>query len=235
MAAPLSADRLVDALRAEGVKVVGHAGWREHNRNHRGAWGPVNGTMVHHTGAYVSESQIMEYCFSGSAALPGPLSTGVIGKTGTVYLIGNGRANHAGGGDPRVLAAVTEESYGDAPPSPRYGQGDADAIDGNTHFYGWECVNSGTGRESWPTAQYVAMVKAQAAICRAHKWGAKSAIAHREWSNQKVDPRGVDMAKFRRDLAACLAKPAGKWGGATTVVKLTVEQRLARLEAKVFG
>ncbi|WP_443061956.1 peptidoglycan recognition protein family protein [Streptomyces sp. NBC_00490] len=235
MAPPLSADKLVEALKAEGVKVVGHPGWRDNNRNHKGAWGPVNGTMIHHTGPYSTEAGILEYCFDGSTPLPGPLATGVIGKTGTVYLIGNGRANHAGGGDARVLAAVTEEDYGAAPPAPRYGQGDADAVDGNSHFYGWECVNSGSGNESWPKAQYVAMVKAQAAICRAHGWGAKSVIAHREWSNQKIDPRGIDMAGFRADVAACLAKPAGKWTGSVTPPPLTVEQRLARLEAKVFG
>lgn len=236
MTSPLTADKLVTALKTEGVKIVGHDGWRTHNRNHKGAWGPVNGTMVHHTGPYSSESQIMEYCYRGSTALPGPLATGVIGRTGTVYLIGNGRANHAGGGDARVLAAVTEENYGAAPSSPRYGQGDADAIDGNAHFYGWECVNSGSGKESWPTAQYMAMVKVQATICRAHKWGAKSVIGHREWSNQKVDPRGIDMSKFRADVAACLAQPAGKWGGTTTEPKLTLEsleKRVAALEAKV--
>jgi hypothetical protein len=123
MATPLSASALVAALKAEGVSVVEHAGWREHNRNSKGAWGPVNGSVVHHTGPYTSESQILSYCWSGDASLPGPLATGVIGKKGTVYLIGNGRANHAGGGDPRVLAAATGEDYGDYPPATHEHQG----------------------------------------------------------------------------------------------------------------
>jgi hypothetical protein len=84
------------------------------------------------------------------------------------------------------------------------------------------------------------MVKTQAAIIRAHrakgdKWGlaGKSIIAHKEWSDWKSDPAGIDMAKFRRDVAACLALPAGKWGGVPTKVKLTIEQRVAALEAAV--
>jgi hypothetical protein len=240
VATPLTADQLVAALKAEGVKVVEHAGWRTHNRNSRGAWGPVNGSVVHHTGPYVSEAQILGYCWSGSTALPGPLATGVIGKAGAVYLIGNGRANHAGGGDPRVLAAVTEENYGDRPPATHEHQGSSGAVDGNSHFYGWECVNKGDGKELWPAAQYKAIVKTQAAIIRAHrakgdKWGVggKSIIGHLEWSDQKVDPRGIDMVKLRRDVAACLALPAGKWGGVITTVKLTLEQRVAALEAAV--
>jgi hypothetical protein len=243
MATPLSASALLTALKAEGVKVVEIGNWREHNRNHKGAWGPVNGSMVHHTGPYATEAQIVQYCYGGSAALPGPLATGVIGKKGDVYLIGNGRANHAGGGDARVLAAVTAEDYGDKPPATRYGQGDADAIDGNSHFYGWECVNKGDGKEVWPAAQYMAMVRVQAAIIRAHRakgdaWGlkGKSAIGHREWSSQKVDPRGIDLTKFRRDVAACLALPAGKWGGVVKKTVLTLEslaKRVTALEAKV--
>lgn len=245
MATPLTADKLVAALKAEGVKVVEHANWRTHNRNTKGAWGPVNGTMVHHTGAYTSESQILEYCYTGSTALPGPLATGVIGKSGTVYLIGNGRANHAGGGDPKVLAAVVSEDYGDRPPAPHYHQGSLGAADGNTHFYGWECINKGDGTESWPPVQYVAMVKVQAAIIRAHRakgdqWGlgGKSVIGHLEWSDWKSDPRGIDMRKFRSDVAACLAQPAGKWGVSTPAPSqpLTLEslaKRVAALEAKV--
>lgn len=240
MATPLTADKLLAALKAEGLKVVEHGAWRSHNRNHKGAWGPVNGSMVHHTGPYSSEGQIVQYCYGGSAALPGPLATGVIGRTGTVFLIGMGRANHAGGGDPRVLAAVQGENYGDKPPATTYHEGEQGAVDGNAHFYGWECINSGNGKESWPAAQYKAMVKVQAAILRAHrakgdKWGEKSIISHAEWSDWKSDPKGVDMVKFRRDVAACLAQPAGKWGGVATTVKLTIEQRLARLEKKVFG
>jgi hypothetical protein len=238
VATPLTADQLVKALKGEGVKVTEHAGWRTHNRAGHGGWGPVNGSVVHHTGPYVSETQILGYVWSGSTALPGPLCTGLIGKKGDVYLVGNGRANHAGGGDPHVLAAVVAEDYGDKPPATHEHEGSSGAVDGNSHFYGWECVNSGSGKEAWPAAQYVAMVKVQAALIRAHRakgdnWGlkGKAVIGHLEWSDWKPDPAGVPMPKFRADVAACLALPAGKWGGVPTKVKLTIEQRVAALEA----
>lgn len=238
MATPLTADQLLAALKAEGVKVHEHAGWRTHNRNQKGAWGPVNGSVVHHTGLYSTEAQILGYVWSGDADLPGPLCTGLIGKKGDVYLVGNGRANHAGGGDPRVLAAVTEENYGDKPPATHEHQGSSGAVDGNTHFYGWECVNRGDGKETWPAAQYIAIVKTQAAIIRAHrakgdKWGVKgkSVIGHLEWSDWKSDPKGIAMPKLRADVAACLALPAGKWGGAVKTATLTLQSLAAQVAA----
>jgi hypothetical protein len=210
MAAPLSADRLVAVLRSEGCTVREVRSWRTNNRNHVGAWGPVNGVVIHHT-VTGPKTDVVSLIYGGHSELPGPLSTGCITKDGTVHLTGNGRANHAGGGDPDVLMAVINESYGDYPPRTNQHQGSAGAVDGNARFYGFECENLGDGKDPWPRVQYVAMVKATAAICRAHGWGPKSAIGHLEWSDWKSDPRGFDMKTFRRDLAACLALPAGAW------------------------
>src|SRR5690606_5204889 len=139
-------------------------------------------------------------------------------KDGTVHLTGNGRANHAGGGDPAVLTAVRSESYGDYPPAPHQHEGSLGAVDGNQHFYGFECENAGDGQDPWPRVQYTAMVRAAAAICRAHRWGMRSVIGHKEWSDWKPDPRGIDMRNFRRDVAACLALPAGQWGSTAAPV-----------------
>ena len=210
MATPLTAARLLAALRAEGCTVREVRSWRTHNRNGVGAWGPVYGVMNHHT-ATGSGADVVDLIYDGRSDLPGPLATGCITKDGVVHLVGNGRANHAGGGDWDVLAAVRDESYGDQPPATHEHEGSAGAVDGNTHFYGFECENLGTGKDPWPRAQYVAMVKANAAICRAHGWSRKSAIGHLEWSDWKPDPRGFDMKDFRGDLADCLALPAGHW------------------------
>ncbi|MDT9681705.1 peptidoglycan-binding protein [Streptomyces sp. TRM76323] len=199
MAAPLSPDRLLAALRAEGVTVVEHPGWRTRNRNHTGAWGPVAGVMIHHTVTSGTASSV-ELCARGHAGLPGPLCHGVIAKDGTVHLVGNGRANHAGGGDPSVLQAVITETYRDRPPAPRAHQGSANAVDGNARFYGFECVNLGNGADPWPAAQLDAVERVGAALCRAHGWGAKSVIGHLEWSDQKVDPRGFAMAGMRERI-----------------------------------
>src|SRR5439155_3330457 len=166
VATPLTADQLVAALKAEGLTVHEVSNWRTHNRNAKGAWGPVNGVMLHHTAGL---NGMVDYCYNGNADLPGPLCHGVIDKKGEVWLVGNGRANHAGGGDPKVLAAVTTENYGATPPATHEHQGSSGAVDGNTHFYGFECVNLGDGRDPWPDVQVQAMVKASAAIIRAHR------------------------------------------------------------------
>ncbi|MFF4168587.1 peptidoglycan-binding protein [Streptomyces sp. NPDC001744] len=222
MATPLTADQLLAALRAEGVTVVEHREWRTHNRNHVGAWGPVNGVMIHHTVSSGSAASV-ELCYNGYAELPGPLCHGVIDKEGVVHLVGNGRANHAGGGDPDVLKAVIAENYGDRPPATDEHQGSAGAVDGNARFYGFECVNLGDGADPWPAAQLDAIERASAAICRAHAWGAKSVIGHLEWSDHKSDPRGFTMPDLRGRIAARLAaapskapatSPAGPSGGA---------------------
>ncbi|MFG3276252.1 N-acetylmuramoyl-L-alanine amidase [Streptomyces luteogriseus] len=208
MAIPLTADRLVAALRAEGCTVREVAGWRSNNRNHRGAWGPVHGVQIHHTVTNPGDD-VVSLIFRGHSALPGPLATGCITKNGVVHLTANGRANHAGGGDGRVLQAVIDESYGDRPPAPQEHDGSPGAVDGNARFYGWECENKGDGKDPWPRVQYDAIVRATAAICRAHGWGPKSAIGHLEWSDWKVDPRGFDMKDFRTAVAERLEHEPG--------------------------
>ncbi|MFE2166677.1 peptidoglycan-binding protein [Streptomyces sp. NPDC059447] len=201
MATPLTADTLLAALRAEGVNVVEHDGWRTHNRNHKGAWGPVNGVVVHHTVSSGSESSVA-LCRDGYDELPGPLCHGVIDKAGTVHLIGHGRTNHAGLGDGNVLNAVISETE---LPAPRRND-----TDGNAHFYGFECVNLGDGNDPWPDAQLDAIERASAALCRAHGWQAASVIGHKEWTNTKTDPRGFTMDAMRDRIAARLSgRPSG--------------------------
>ncbi|MFD3327577.1 peptidoglycan-binding protein [Streptomyces sp. NPDC058701] len=211
MPAPLPAQTLLEALRAEGADVVEHPGWRTHNRNHRGAWGPVNGIMIHHTVSTGSASSVA-LCRNGYTELPGPLCHGVIDKAGTVHLIGHGRTNHAGLGDGDVLDAVVAESALSAPRR--------NDTDGNARFYGFECVNLGDGRDPWPEAQLDAIERAAAALCRAHGWQAASVIGHKEWTGSKVDPRGFTMESLRARIAARLSAtptrptpPSGGSGG----------------------
>ncbi|WP_030333836.1 N-acetylmuramoyl-L-alanine amidase [Streptomyces sp. NRRL B-1381] len=208
MANPLSAAAFLAALRAEGVKVVETTGWRTHNRNSKGAWGPVHGVMIHHTVTKGTASTVA-LCRDGHSALPGPLCHGVIAKDGTVHLVGYGRANHAGSGDGDVLRAVIAEKA--LPP-------DNEAnTDGNRHFYGFECENLGDGKDPWPDVQVEAIVRASAAVCRAHGWGRDgetSVIGHAEWQPGKIDPRGVSMAGVRRRVAERLDHPAS-WSRGT--------------------
>jgi hypothetical protein len=189
MANPMTAAQLVSALKRWGVTVIEHAGWETNNRNHVGAWGPVHGSMVHHT-ASSDGMGIVELCYNGRSDLQGPLCTGVIAKNGTVYLVGNGRANHAGSGSTAALNSVIDDDPVPYPPGP-------DAVDGNARFYGWEAVNLGDGKDPWPEVQLDAIARVQAAVCEYHTWSAQSVIGHLEWTARKIDPRGFAMAHMR--------------------------------------
>ncbi|MEV4974459.1 peptidoglycan-binding protein [Streptomyces scopuliridis] len=199
MAIPLTAAQFLTALRGEGLTVVETPGWSTHNRNHKGAWGPLHGVMIHHT-VTSGTAATVRLCHDGHSALPGPLCHGVIAKDGTVHLVGYGRANHAGLGDGDVLQAVIAER---TPPADR--QADTD---GNRYFYGFECVNLGNGTDPWPAAQLEAIERVSAAICRAHGWTQRSVIGHKEWQPGKIDPLGFTMDSMRERIGARL--PAGK-------------------------
>lgn len=229
MATPLSYSAFISALKGTGLKVVevktNGKSPQHHTRTAKDRpWGPVHGVMVHHT-ATSPTADAVEICRKGYPGLPGPLTHVVVERTGTVYVVGYGRCNHAGGGDPAVLDQVIAESYGDRPTAPtRTNEG---GMDGNSRFYGIEAANTGLG-EPWPAVQLDAMKRVAAAIIKAHKgWGAKSVIAHREWQRGKPDPQGVDMVKFRADVAKLLSAKTAP------APKTTLEQRVKKLEDRV--
>lgn len=213
MATPITADQLLAALKAEGVHVLEHAGWRDHNRAGHGGWGPINGVMIHHTaGVAPGDGSVV---WSGRSDLPGPLAHGYLGKTGIVTLTANGRANHAGGGSAAVLAAVVAEAA--TLPATHFHDGSAGAVDGNAHFYGLEISNLGDGKDPYPAEQYDAAVRWAAAICRHHGWSAKSVVGHKEWSDWKSDP-SFSMARFRADVDRCLSRAPGVWNALVNTV-----------------
>ena len=208
MATPLTADQMVKALKGEGLKLQEVSGWRTHNRDHKGAWGPVYGVMIHHTVSSKDDASV-SLCFTGHSALPGPLCHAVGRNDGVIALVGHGRANHAGSGDPDVLRAVINET---ALPADNEA-----ASDGNRYFYGLEIVNLGDNKDTYTAEQYRSAVKWAAAICRKHGWDERSVIGHLEWQPGKIDPRGpiagggsFTMTRFRADVKAQLAIGAPK-------------------------
>ncbi|MET9468479.1 N-acetylmuramoyl-L-alanine amidase [Streptomyces sp. NPDC006544] len=205
MANPLPADTFRNAIAGEGVDVVEVGAWRTHNRNHKGPFDQLHGVMIHHTVTKGTDYSV-ELCRTGYTDLPGPLCHGVIDRAGRVHLIGYGRTNHAGSGDPDVLAAVIAER------SPLPSDNEA-TTDGNRAFYGFECINLGDGDDPWPEAQVEAIARTAAGICRAHGWGAESVIGHSEWQPGKIDPKGpigtangpaLTMDKIRARVAQLL-------------------------------
>ncbi|MBQ1094234.1 N-acetylmuramoyl-L-alanine amidase [Streptomyces sp. B93] len=205
MATPLSAAKTLAALKAEGLTVHEHEGWRTHNRDAATGkkFGPVIGVLIHHTAGHNDR----ELCFRGRTGLPGPLCHAWLGKTSGLWLLGHGRANHAGAVDLDVLNALRAEK-----PLPHDNQANAD---GNDCLYGLEIENLGNGRDPYPDAQYRQAVLWAAALCRAHGWSEKSIAGHKEVQPGKIDP-SFDMDDFRAAVRKQLARKPG--GAATTPV-----------------
>lgn len=214
MAAPLSSSRVWAALKAEGCDVEGYRSWASHNRGNRGnGFRNLNGVMIHHT-VSSGEMSSVALCYNGHSSLPGPLCHTVGGKSGKLYMVGWGRANHAGMGDPDVLRAIQREASS-LPGDKRA------TVDGNGHFYGLEIVNLGNGRDVYTSKQYDAAVRWASALCRAHGWDQRSVLGHLEWQPGKIDPRGpvegqgdFSMDRFRADVKERLSHSAS-WGGST--------------------
>ena len=221
MATPLSAERLLKALKDEGCDVGEYKDWRTHNRNTKGAWGPVHGVLIHHTVTSGTGTSVA-LCYDGHSTLPGPLCHTVGAKDGQLIMVGHGRTNHAGKGDGGVLKAVISEET--APVA------HAADTDGNTRFYGLELVNLGDGKDPWTAIQVEMAVRWAAALCRAHGWSELSVIGHKEWQPGKIDPT-FSMGTFRARVAERL-KHVAPWTPGDVKPK-TVVQRLAELEKRV--
>lgn len=201
MATPMTAVQWVDLLEKWDVNYGYYSkNWSTHNRGQRGdGWGKsVNGVIVHHTGSDV-QTGMPAQLWDGYADLPGPLCHGGIDAKGKLWLTGWGRCNHAGGGDPDVLAKVISENY-TGTLKPKFTNASVNAVDGNARFYGFEVMYSGSHAMS--PQQMETSTKIAAAICTFHKWSMRSVIGHGEWQLGKWDPgisnnKMTDMNAYR--------------------------------------
>lgn len=199
--------QIVAQLKKWGISYKEYKDWKTHNRTAATGktFGPVNGLMVHHTGTDNKDQR--ELLYGGVSGLPGPLCHFGLAQDGTIHLVGWGYANHAGNGDPDVLAAVIAETYAVNPPADN-----ESSVDGNKRFYGVEIWYSGSHAMS--AAQYVTLRKLASAICDFHGWSEKSVIGHGEWGSPgKWDPgisagKMMDMSKVRADIKSTLAAGA---------------------------
>lgn len=208
MATPLTADKLLAALKAEGVHVAEHPGWRTHERDAATGkpFGPVHGVLIHHTAGRDSLATV----YGGRPGLPGPLAHSHLAKSGLCTMCSDGRANHAGLAAVNAYNAILNESAVHPKPSAASG-----TVDGNDVLYGIEIENLGNGHDPYPAVQYDAAVRWAAALCRAHGWGANSVAGHKETSVEgKIDP-SFDMNAFRAKVAERLKHPAS-WNPGST-------------------
>lgn len=188
-------DNIVSHLREWGLKVVTKDGYKERGRPY--TFTP-KGVICHHTasgsssGNFGSET-VVTY---GRPDLPGPLCQFLLGRDGTVMVIANGYANHAGYGGPR--AGIPENS-------------------GNTYTYGIEAENNGLG-EKWSKEQLNAYYRLCAALLDYMDIDDVSVVfGHKEWApGRKIDPAGIDMNAFRGEV-----KRALKAGPSLVTVRLS--------------
>jgi hypothetical protein len=140
------------------------------------------------------------------SASDGPVSNGLLDRTGLFTVIAAGASNHAGkgGGSSGGGGSTWHTSRGAIPPDRA-----------NEFAFGIEAANNGVG-EPWPAVQQDAYVAMVAALCAAYGLVVASDIrSHAEWTPpRKVDPRGParwqpanastpwNMDAFRADVAA---------------------------------
>lgn len=174
-------------LRAAGLTVVEVDGWETRGRPaSTGGFAPV-GVLCHHTATSQasSDAAVIRLLVMGRSDLPGPLCHFGLGRSGTVYVIASGRANHAG----RAKASGTVA-----------------AGDGNSLYIGVEAFNDGRG-EPWPSAQYDAYALLCAVLSKKITGNSVNTVrAHKETSvTGKIDPT-FSMDAFRSRVAAAMER-----------------------------
>lgn len=174
---------LAKILRDAGLIVIEHEGWKTRGRPTNLSFVP-NGTLLHHDASAAGPSPTLARYIAVIGRPPGtppPLAQLWVSKTGVWHVLAAGRANHAGAGN---------------------GWGNIKANTGNSATLGVEWDHT-TG-EAITKAEYESLVTGFAAIHKAKGWNvSKNLAGHKEYAaGRKIDPSGVDMAKFRRDVAA---------------------------------
>lgn len=171
---------LADALRAAGLTVVEHPGWKTHGRP--GSYDPSYG-VVHATAAPRSQSDEIQVRVvrDGRSDLPGPIANAAVDRRGVWHVLAAGRCNSTLTGTAGPFAGL-----------------------GNTYALSVEGCNDNLS-EPWPDVQYRSYVAGWAAWCRHLGWPASRLVGHKEHTpGHKTDPT-FNMAVFRADVARVLA------------------------------
>lgn len=175
-------DELARWLNPAGFSVESVAGWQT-----RGEGFPLPPLVVvaHHTATPASRTgdyPSLPIVRDGRSDLPGPLSQVGLGRTGRVYVIAAGKANHAG-------------------------KGQWSGVDQSVRTIGIEAESPGDG--TWTAAQRRAYPLVCAALLTGLKQPSTRLCAHHEWAlpaGRKVDPKGWDMPTMRREVADLLKR-----------------------------
>lgn len=169
---------LYEALKARGIKVATYSGWETRSRS-TGGYEQFYGVICHHTASNTTPANDLNYMVNAD---DGPISTGLLDRTGLFTIISGGAANHAGKG------GGTSDGGGTAWHTSR---GMVPGNDANRYILGIEAANDGVG-QPWTPEQIDAYPKLVAAICDIYGFVNPTDIrSHNEWTPpRKIDPRG---------------------------------------------
>ena len=177
-------------------------------------------TIVHHTGGTFTSPY---WCaFTGRVDVPAPLYHVLIERDATVNLLTEGRANHAGSGDPEVLVDVRADSW----PSPGVPDDlpSGPTIGGNRWSYGVAMQ----GRGATHTLEQVATTKrVVAAIHVEQSWSHRICRGHKEWTERKIDPE-LSMGAWRSELEGLIGM--GRFEQELTDSQITYQ--IAKIQAE---
>lgn len=158
-----------------------------------GTMGTVDGVIMHHTATAQSapgDYPSLNVVTKGRAGLAGPLCNFGLGRSGTIYLVTDGIAWHAGVG---AYKGIT---------------------DGNGHFLGIEAEHPGVPSQAWPAVQADAYVRLVSSILHTLRRNTDWDLRHALWAlppGRKVDivltPSIPTMAAFDAKVNALLAHP----------------------------
>lgn len=179
-----------DELRAAGLSVVEHPGWKTRGRPRSVGRFQPRGVMPHHDASAKGPSPYVAKFLAETGrpaeGIPAPLSQFWVcmgcnerHPVGTWHVLAAGRCNHAGTGD--GWGAVGEDA-------------------GNAVLAGVETDN--TVGEATPPEMLASLVKGCAALMKRMRSNPKTLLcAHREYTDRKNDPDDIDMPAFRLAVA----------------------------------
>ena len=168
---------LVDAANATGYPVILVEGWQ--GRGYSDGYDPQV-VVEHHTagptdGGDMPSLNVVTY---GRSDLPGPLCNYGLGRSGTIYVVADGKSNNAG-------------------------TGDWAGHDSNYDTIGIEAENDGS--QPWPAAQMDSYDRLAAECIRRLGGDAALVCSHAEWATpagRKYDPHGFNMDTRRAAVTA---------------------------------
>lgn len=179
---------LADAARLTGYPVVEIADWQSAGASGGEGMSVVEGVVGHHTAtpsSYAGDYPSLRVVRDGRTGLTGPLSHYGLGRSGTVYVIGAGKANHAGVSDWAGYTSLNDKFIGI--------EAEDDGLDG-----------------VWTPEQLDAYPRLVAAILHYMRRDASRYAGHKDVANppgRKIDPNGIDSNWMREKVAAYLADP----------------------------